>query len=170
METELNAESVAKKCKKCILKSNLPRSPRQIQMLNQALVLSMAYFRTASLSSSCTLFQRAMRPATQQPVILSLQIFPGQWPMPQSVQRSLHNLLATTFVGDTYSRNFAIMSPTQNEKYSLGFGCIKNCHRLQVLLCLRRLPVLGPNRFVRPKTTINLTLGGLLRQKTYLLQ
>ena len=47
-------------------------------MLNQALVLSMAYFRTASLSSSCTLFQRAMRPATQQPVVFEPPNFP--WP------------------------------------------------------------------------------------------
>lgn len=50
--------------------------------------------------------------------------------MPESVQRSLHNLLATMFVGNIYSWNLAINPKhviKQDEHEKETFGCINNC-------------------------------------------
>ena len=124
-------------CKKYILKSNLSQSPRQInqkqidiEMPNHASLLSMAHCRTASSSPTCTRFQCAIRPATQQPVILCLQIFPGQWLMPESVQRSLHNLLRQCLLETSTPgtlQSIPNMSSKQDEHEKETFGCINNC-------------------------------------------
>ena len=81
-------------------------------------------------------------PCTQQPRNPWFCASKFSWPvmMPQSVQRSLHNVWrphsSETFNISGILQSIPNMSSKQSENEKQTFGCIHNCHDLQVLLCL----------------------------------